>query len=100
LGSLLIKEKLQLTDEETVETIRENHYLQYFLGYESYKDEKPFNPSMMVHFRKRLGPDAIAQINELIAKRYQEQVEAESEKNRTKKTKRMTMIMEIEGNSL
>ncbi|AEJ18958.1 IS5 family transposase [Gracilinema caldarium] len=88
LGSLLIKEKLQLTDEETVETIRENHYLQYFLGYESYKDEKPFDPSMMVHFRKRLGPDAIAKINELIAKRYQEQVEAESEKKQNKENQK------------
>ena len=33
LGALVIKEKLQLTDEETIEQIRENHYLQYFLGY-------------------------------------------------------------------
>jgi hypothetical protein len=31
----LDKEKLKLTDEETVENIRENPYLQYFLGYES-----------------------------------------------------------------
>ena len=86
LGSLLIKEKLHITDEETVETIRENPYLQYLLGYESYKDEKPFGPSMMVHFRKRLGPDAIAKINELVAKRYQETVEAESgEKKKNQK---------------
>ncbi len=86
LGSLLIKEKLHITDEETVETIRENPYLQYLLGYESYKDEKPFDPSMMVHFRKRLDPDAIAKINELVAKRYQETVEAESgEKKKNQK---------------
>ena len=31
-GALLIKEKLQITDEETVEQIRENPYLQYFIG--------------------------------------------------------------------
>ncbi len=75
LGSLLIKERLKLTDEETVENIRENPYLQYFLGYESYKDEKPFDPSMMVHFRRRLGADAIAEMNELIAKRFQTEKE-------------------------
>lgn len=33
LGALIIKEKLKLSDEETVEQIRENPYLQYFLGY-------------------------------------------------------------------
>ena len=33
LVSLLIKEKRKATDEETLEQIRENHYLQYFLGY-------------------------------------------------------------------
>ena len=30
LGALIIKEKLKLSDEETVEQIRENPYLQYF----------------------------------------------------------------------
>jgi transposase, IS5 family len=38
---LIIKETLGLTDEETVEQIRENHYLQYFLGYTEYNTKKP-----------------------------------------------------------
>ena len=42
LGALIIKERLGLSDEETVEQIRENPYLQYFLGYESYRGEAPF----------------------------------------------------------
>lgn len=66
LGSLIIKEKLGLSDEETVEQIRENPYLQYFLGYEAYRDEQPFDPSMMVHFRKRLGDEIVNEINELV----------------------------------
>ena len=66
LGSLIIKEKLGLSDEETVEQIRENPYLQYFLGYEAYHDEQPFDPSMMVHFRKRLGASVVNGINELV----------------------------------
>ena len=33
LGALIIKERLGTSDEETVEQIRENQYLQYFLGY-------------------------------------------------------------------
>ena len=63
LGSLIIKEKLGLSDEETVEQIRENPYLQYFLGYEAYRDEQPFDPSMMVHFRKRLGGEIVTCAN-------------------------------------
>jgi hypothetical protein len=31
LGALIIKEKLGITDRETVEQIRENPYLQYFI---------------------------------------------------------------------
>lgn len=85
LGALLIKEKLHLTDEETVQSIRENPYLQYLLGYDSYKDEKPFDPSMMVHFRKRLGMDGLSLINETITKQYQAQ--KESSKTKPKKTK-------------
>ncbi len=32
LGSLIVKEKLKLTDKDTVQSIQENHSLQYFIG--------------------------------------------------------------------
>ena len=51
LGSLIIKEKLGISDWETVEQIKENPYLQYFIGIKSYSNEAPFDPSMLVHFR-------------------------------------------------
>jgi len=38
------------TDEETVEQIRENAYMQFFLGFAGYSSKAPFDPSMMVHF--------------------------------------------------
>jgi len=66
LGALMIKEKLRITDEETVEQIRENHYLQYFIGMEGYRDEEPFDPSMMVHFRRRITLEMLTDINERI----------------------------------
>lgn len=66
LGSLIIREKLGTSDEETVEQIRENPYLQYFLGFSEYRDEAPFDPSLLVHFRKRLGVDLIAKVNEIV----------------------------------
>lgn len=66
LGSLIIKEKLDITDEETVEQIRENPYLQYFIGMEGYSNDVPFDSSMMVHFRKRISLTMLTDINEQI----------------------------------
>jgi len=34
VGALIVKHMLKLTDEETIAQIRENPYLQYFLGYQ------------------------------------------------------------------
>jgi len=64
--SLIIKEKLKQSDEETVQQIAENPFLQYFIGFKEYKQEQPFDPSLMVRFRKRFGLDGISAINELI----------------------------------
>jgi len=66
LGALIIKERLGVTDRETVEQIRENPYLQYFLGLPEYKDKEPFHHSLMTHFRKRFDKDTLAKINESI----------------------------------
>jgi len=63
LGALIIKERLGVTDEETVAQIRENPFLQYFLGLHEYLREDLFDPSMMVHFRKRVGPETLEKIN-------------------------------------
>ena len=38
LGALIIKEKLGISDRETVEQIRENPYLQYFIGQLAYSN--------------------------------------------------------------
>lgn len=62
-GALIIKERLGITDEETVEQIAENPYLQYFLGLHEYREKPLFNPSMMVHFRSRFGEEHHQRIN-------------------------------------
>jgi hypothetical protein len=67
LGSLIIKERLGTSDEETVAQIQENPYLQYFLGFHAYRDAAPFDPSMFVHFRKRLGADIVMSVNDRVA---------------------------------
>jgi len=54
-GALIIKETLVLSDEELVNQMTENPYFQYFIGLPEFQKEAPFDPSMMVHFRKRLN---------------------------------------------
>lgn len=66
LGSLIIKERLGLSDEETVNQISENPYLQYFLGFDKYEEKVPFNPSQLTHFRKRFDSDMMNRVNEAI----------------------------------
>jgi hypothetical protein len=62
-GALVIKERLSITDEETVEQILENPYLQYFLGLHEFREKALFDPSMMVHFRSRFGQEDYDAIN-------------------------------------
>ena len=66
LGALIIKERLKTSDEETVEQIKENPYLQYFLGLTGYTNKAPFEASMFVHFRQRLNQEVSGRINERI----------------------------------
>lgn len=66
LGSLLIQKQLGFSDREFVEEIRENPYLQYYIGLPGYIDSWPFVPSLLVEFRKRLPEKTIAEINEMI----------------------------------
>ena len=67
LGACLIQREYGYSDEEIVLQIQENPYLQYFCGYAGYDDSKPpFDSSSMVHFRKRLTPEILVEINEMV----------------------------------
>ncbi len=85
LGSLIIKERLGTSDRETVEQIKENPYLQYFLGMAEYSSQAPFEASMLVHFRQRIGEGIVNKINRRIVERNIEKV---AEENPEKKSKR------------
>jgi IS5 family transposase len=39
-------------------------YMQYFIGFSSFSDKEPFDPSLFVEFRKRLGAEQNNAINE------------------------------------
>jgi len=62
-GALIIKERLGITDEETVEQILENPYLQYFLGLHEFRESALFASTMMVYFRSRFCQDDYDLIN-------------------------------------
>jgi hypothetical protein len=66
LGSLIIKHICDLSDRETIEQIRENVYMQYFIGYSGFSAAPAFDPSLFVELRTRLGMEQINAINERI----------------------------------
>ena len=80
LGACIIQAEYGYSDEETALQIQENPYLQYFCGYPGYDDEKlPFDPSLMVYFRKRLTPEVPGEINEMIVRDAKERQVKEAE---------------------
>lgn len=68
LGSLIIQNMVNLSDRDLVELMSENPYMQYFIGLSAFTDEYPFDPSLLVRFRKRIGKKTINEINEMIAR--------------------------------
>ena len=80
LGSQIIKEKYQFSDEMTVAHIAMNPYLQYFIGLTEYRQTAPFDPSMMSRFRQRLTPEMLQDVNDVITgRKTAEQIADESE---------------------
>ena len=72
LGACIIQAEYGYSDAETAMMIQEHPYLQYFCGYKEYDDSKPpFDPSLMVYFRKRLTSEILGEINELILKKME-----------------------------
>jgi len=63
IGSLIIKHMNNLDDRETISQITENIYMQYFLGYSAFSSTPPFDPSLFVEIRKRLGDELLAEMN-------------------------------------
>lgn len=81
LGSLIIKERLGVSDEETVEQIRENPYLQYFLGFDNFNDAAPYDSSMLTHFRKRITSEILSSINKRIISHATKKVDEKTDGN-------------------
>lgn len=98
LGALIIKERLRISDIETVEQIKENPYLQYFIGQESYSNEAPFDSSTMVHFRKRISASLVQELNEKMVKnainKGEEDSAKKSEEEENERTNRGKLLLD------
>ncbi len=79
IGALIIKHKLNLSDEETILTIQENPYMQYMCGLTEYTDTPIFNPSLFVTIRKRITIEDINELTLELALRSREAQEKETE---------------------
>jgi transposase, IS5 family len=84
LGALIIKEKLGISDRETVEQIKENPYLQYFIGMSSYSNDAPFDASMLVHFRERISAEFVNKINQQMVKKMLEKTSSQEAEKKQK----------------
>ena len=95
LGACIIQAEYGYSDEETTLQIQENPYLQYFCGYLGYDDSKlPFDPSLMVYFRKRLTPEILGEINEMVLSTVQKETPHEDDDDRGNGGNRGTMIVD------
>lgn len=66
VGAVIIKHKLQFSDREVIDQIKENPYLQYFLGLERFTNKEVFDASLFPRIRKRLGVDQFETMNNRI----------------------------------
>jgi len=57
VGSLLLKQLYNESDENFVDRWVENPYWQYFCGEHVFQKTKPFEPSEFTHFRNRIGKE-------------------------------------------
>jgi hypothetical protein len=72
LGALIIKQMIKCSDEELVNQVTENPYLQFFIGLKEFSDKCPFGASTLVAFRKRFSDSDIASINEMVLRKANE----------------------------
>ena len=80
---MVIKHKLNLSDEETIQIIRENPYMQYMCGLLELTDKSIFDPSLFVTVRKRISEE---EINEMTTKLLKEEQRRKAEAGKNKKT--------------
>ena len=79
IGAMMIKHRLNLSDVETIEMIRENPYMQYMCGLSEFTDKPIFDPSLFVTIRKRITEEDINKMSVLMLKK---QMQLQEEKRK------------------
>jgi transposase, IS5 family len=67
-GLLMLQHMSGFSDEQTVRHWVENPYWQYFCGFDVLQWKPPIDPSLMSHFRKRIGKEGVEKILEEVIK--------------------------------
>lgn len=94
LGAQLIKQEYGLSDRETVQMIRENPYMQYFIGMPGYEDKDPFDSSSLTNFRKRLTPEILSEINEILLSEYEVSLEDDKDDDDDEPRNKGTLMLD------
>lgn len=82
IGALIIKHKMNLSDEETILAISENPYMQYFVGLEEFTSDPIFDSSLFVHIRKRMDIELINSITLSLMKQAQKKEDSTNNNGR------------------
>ena len=80
IGAFIIKHKLGLTDEETLLTISENPYMQFFLGLDHYQPDLLFSPTLFVEMRKKLSDQTFDEFSTTIVSLAHPDIDRQSAK--------------------
>ncbi len=67
LGAVLIAQMCGYSDEQLVQQVQENPYMQYLLGLSGFEQTPVFDPSLMVYFRRRLSGEPLEKANEIVS---------------------------------
>lgn len=62
VGIHYLKHAYNESDESACERLLENPYWQYFCGFEYFQHELPLDPTTLVKWRKRVGPDGVEKL--------------------------------------
>jgi len=110
IAALIVKHKLRLDDRGTIEMIKENIYLQYFCGLESFTTKAVFDPSLFVDIRKRLGSEEFDKFNQKIIEqseqikphqaRIKQKIKNHNDGNNTKGNKPESHNLQKESNAI
>ena len=82
VGSLIIKHKQGISDREVIEQIKENIYLQYFVGFKGFQKDGAFDASLFVELRKRMGSDEFDEMSRKIIDKSEEVERSQKAKRR------------------